>query len=177
MVHVKRRKIIPRPQSRRFFESDREILYVFRGPLGPVLTRMIIRFQFDFTFFTQFNLHLIRRKVNLPRLCSVGYVQNHTRGIYPGYHPTKNFCKFCRTFIPVPETSVSSVRLSNPYPELCELCTPLPQIPGVRVQHFVYLPGPSASSSRRCHKTRNFYDFRTRTRNFYKFCKTPLQLA
>ena len=26
------------------------------------------------------------------KLCSVGYVQNHTRGIYPEYYPTKNFC-------------------------------------------------------------------------------------
>ena len=40
----------------------------------------------------------------IPRLCSVRYVQNHIRGIYPGYYPTKNFCKFCRTFIPVPGT-------------------------------------------------------------------------
>ena len=36
---------------------------------------------------------------------------NHTRGVYPGYYPTKNFCEFCiyRTFIPVPGTSGSSV--------------------------------------------------------------------
>ena len=30
--------------------------------------------------------------------------------IYPGYDPTKKFRKFCRTSIPVPGTSVSSVR-------------------------------------------------------------------
>ena len=35
----------------------------------------------------------------------VGDIQNHTRSIYP----TKNFCMLCMTFIPVPETSVSSV--------------------------------------------------------------------
>ena len=35
---------------------------------------------------------------------------NHTRGVYPRYYPTKNFCNFCRTLIPVPGTSGSSVR-------------------------------------------------------------------
>ena len=49
---------------------------------------------------------------NFPSLCSVGYVQNHTRGIYPGHYPTNSFCKLCRAFIPVPGTSVRSVRLS-----------------------------------------------------------------
>ena len=34
---------------------------------------------------------------------------NHTRGIYPGYYPAKSFCEFCRTFIPAPGTSGSSV--------------------------------------------------------------------
>ena len=29
---------------------------------------------------------------NIARLCSSGYAQNHTRGIYPGYYPTKNLC-------------------------------------------------------------------------------------
>ena len=46
---------------------------------------------------------------------------NHTRGIYPGYYPTKKFCEFCRTFIPVPGTSGSYVRHSYPYPELLEV--------------------------------------------------------
>ena len=80
-----------------------------------------------------------------PRLCSVGY---------PGYYTSKNFCKFCRTFIPVPGTYGSSVRPSYPYLEFlgvlyargqntrgtgtacfvparnfCELCTPIPQYP------------------------------------------------
>ena len=32
-------------------------------------------------------------------------------------HNTRNFCKFCNTSIPVPETSGSSVRLPYPYPE------------------------------------------------------------
>ena len=49
-------------------------------------------------------------------LCTVR--TNHTRGIYPRYYPTKNFRKFCRTFIAVPEASGSSVRYSHPYPEL-----------------------------------------------------------
>ena len=33
-------------------------------------------------------------------------------------HNTQNFCKFCNTFIPVPETSGSSVRLPYPDPEV-----------------------------------------------------------
>ena len=41
---------------------------------------------------------------------------NHTRGIYRGYYPTNNCCKFCRTFIPVPGTSGSSVRPWPQYP-------------------------------------------------------------
>ena len=74
-----------------------------------------------------------------PKLCSVGHVQNHTRNIYPRYYPTKNFCKFCRTFIPVPGTCVSSV-LHTRTRNFCKLCTPVPQIPGVRVQHFYTCP-------------------------------------
>ena len=35
----------------------------------------------------------------------------------------------------------------------------MPQIPGVRVQHFLYLPGTSVSSVRPCHNTRNFCEF------------------
>ena len=45
---------------------------------------------------------------------SVGYVQNHTRGIYPEWYPANKFWKFCKTCIPVPGTSVSSVR---PWPQ------------------------------------------------------------
>ena len=43
-------------------------------------------------------------------LCSVRRV--HTEpypGYLPGYYPTKNFCKFCTTFVPVPGASVSYV--------------------------------------------------------------------
>ena len=46
----------------------------------------------------------------------VRYTQNHTRGIYPGYYPTENFCDFCRTLKPLPGISVSSVQ-PYPYPE------------------------------------------------------------
>ena len=46
---------------------------------------------------------------------------NRTRGIYLGYYPTKNLCKFCRAFIPVPGTSGSSVRHSYLYPEFLEV--------------------------------------------------------
>ena len=112
-------------------------------------------------------------------LCSVGYVQNHTRGIYRGYYPTKNFCKFCRTFIPVPGTSVSSVRPCHKYPGY-----------GYSI---LYLPGTSVSSVRQCHNTPNICEFcntfvpvpgtfvssvrspYTLTRNFCDFCKTVAQ--
>ena len=38
-------------------------------------------------------------------------------GIYPGITRTRDFCEFCIT-LPVPGTSVSSVRHSYPYPIL-----------------------------------------------------------
>ena len=43
------------------------------------------------------------------------YLQNRTRGVYPGYYPTKNMWEFCTTLIPVPGTSVSSVRPFHKY--------------------------------------------------------------
>ena len=45
---------------------------------------------------------------------------NRTRRVDPGFFPTKNFCNFCRAFIPVPGTSRSSVRHSYLYPEPLE---------------------------------------------------------
>ena len=105
---------------------------------------------------------------------------------YPGITRTRNFCKFCRTFIPVPGTSVSSVRPGHntrnfwkfcetfiPVPELllvlrdihtrtrnfCEFCTPRVTIPGVPVQHLLHPPGTFVSSVRPCHNTRNFWKF------------------
>ena len=113
----------------------------------------------------------------------------HTRGIYPG--------------ITLQRTSVSSVGHSYSYPELVEvlygshirtrnfwkICTPVPQIPGVRVYHFYNLcesctpvpqypellcilyhfravPGISVSSVRSPY---------TLTRDFCDFCKTVAQ--
>ena len=72
-------------------------------------------------------------------LCSFFRVRTepYPRGIYPGYCPTKNFCKFCRTFIPVPGNSVSSVRHSYMY------------VPGTSVSFCkipIPLPGTSVSS-------------------------------
>ena len=66
-------------------------------------------------------------------------------------------------------TSVSSVRLSYPYPEVLwilydvhtrtwnfsEFCTARATIPGVRIQHFLFLPGTSVSSGRPCHNARS----------------------
>ena len=69
---------------------------------------------------------------NLPRLGSDCRVRtNHTRGVYPGYYPTKNFCEFCRTFIPVPGTSVSSVRPchnTRNFWKFCKTFIPVPEL-------------------------------------------------
>ena len=48
-------------------------------------------------------------------------------------YPYPNFCEFCKTSIPVPGTSVSSVRLPYPYPELLWVLYDCGTIPGVRV--------------------------------------------
>ena len=82
---------------------------------------------------------------------------NHTRGIYPGYYPTKNFCKFCRTFIPVPGTSGSSVRQSYPYPEILEVLyasATNTRGTGIYIIFITYV-----SSVRPCDNTQNFSDF------------------
>ena len=48
------------------------------------------------------------------RLCSVGYVQKRTRGIYPGVTRTWHCGGFCKTSIPVPDSFASCAR--HPYP-------------------------------------------------------------
>ena len=53
-------------------------------------------------------------------------------------YPAGNFCEFCNTSIPVPETSVSSVRLPYPYPE----CTN-------RTEHNLGTFGPKPPDSAR----------------------------
>ena len=62
---------------------------------------------------------------------------DHTLGIYPGYYPTKNFWKFCRTFTPVPRISGSSVRPCHNTRNFCEFCNtsiPVPEISGSSVR-------------------------------------------
>ena len=71
-------------------------------------------------------------------VCRVRVTQKHTWGIIPGYYHTKNFCNFCRTLMPVPATSGSSVRRCHKDPEygygmfiparnFRKFCTPVPQ--------------------------------------------------
>ena len=74
----------------------------------------------------------ITRTRNFCELCTI-----HTR--------TKNFCELCTTFIPVPGTSVTSVR-------------PCHNTRGTGTA-LLYLTGTSVSSVRPCHKTRNFWKF------------------
>ena len=125
-------------------------------------------------FGVRWSLVLTMAKARRLHNCEVGFCRvrtNHTSwGIYPGY---------------LQRTSVSSVGHSYPYPELLEVlydihtrnrkfwkfCTPVPQIPGVRVYHFhnicefiATIPGTSVSS----------VSLPYRTRNFCKFCKIPI---
>ena len=101
-------------------------------------------------------------------------------GCLPRVLPYKNFCEICRTFIPVPGTSVSSARHSYPYPELLSALYARATNTRGTGTAFLYLPGTCVSSVRPCHNTRNLWEFykhiHTRTPNFWKFCKTPIPL-
>ena len=106
-------------------------------------------------------------------LCSVRRV--HTEpypGFLPGYHPAKNFCKFCT---PV---AGAGTELLCPYPELlyvlydvhtgtrnfCELCTTL-----------IPVSGTSVSSVRPSHKHPGCrYSFFIPARNLCEFCNTSV---
>ena len=100
---------------------------------------------------------------------------NCTRGIYPGYYPTKNFCEFCRTFTPVPRTSASSVRHSYPYPKHLEVLYARAHNTRGAGTAFLYTLGTSVSSLgtsvssvRPCHNTGNSW-------KFCEFCKPVAQ--
>ena len=110
----------------------------------------------------------------------MGYVQTVPGGYYPGYYPGKNFCKFCSAFIPVPETSRSSVRHSYLYPKLLEvLCARGHKTRGVGTARFV----PARNFCEFCTPVPQYpevleilQDIRTRTGNFWKFCRTLIPL-
>ena len=98
----------------------------------PTRTRNVCEFCTTFIPVPQLSIFVL----------SVGYTQNHTRGIYPGYYPANNFCNFCRTLRPVPGTSESSVRRCHKDPgygysmfiparNFWKFCTPVPQYPEV----------------------------------------------
>ena len=63
--------------------------------------------------------------------------------LYDFHTRTRNFWKFCKTFTPVPGTSVSSVQ-------------PVPQYPGDGYGNVLHPLGTSVSYVRLCHTTRNF---------------------
>ena len=75
------------------------------------------------------------------------------------YYNTPNFRKFCKNFIPILELLLVLYDIHTRTRNLCEFCTPRATIPGVRVQHLLYPPGPSVSYVRPCHNTRNFWKF------------------
>ena len=95
-------------------------------------------------------------------------------------HNTRNFCKFCKTFIPVPGTPVSSVGYSYPYPELLRvLYTPCHNTRGTGAALFVH----ARNFCEFCTRVPQYPEllevlqpFHTRTRNFWKFCRTPIPL-
>ena len=107
--------------------------------------------------------------MNFARLCSVGYVRNHTRGFYPGYYPTKNFCKLCRTFIPVPGSYVSSV-LHTHTRTSCEFCNTCVPVPGTCVSS-VRSPYPCPEIQHPGNTRGDRCSFRISTKSaFYAFC-------
>ena len=66
--------------------------------------------------------------------------------IYPGITRTRNVCKFCRTFIPVPGTSVGSVRPCHNtliFWKFCNTFIPVPETSGSSVR----LPYPHPEST------------------------------
>ena len=84
---------------------------------------------------------------NFCKFCTpVPQYPEHLEVLQDFHARTRNFCELCRTFIPVPGTSVSSVR-------------PAPQYPGYGYSIFLYPPGTSVSSVRPCHNTQNFCEF------------------
>ena len=96
--------------------------------------------------------------------------------MYLGITRTRNFCKFCRAFIPVPGTSVSSVRQCHEYRGYGYSIF----IPARNFCKFLYAratkPGTSGSSVRLSHPYPELlevlYNIHTRTRNFCELC-TP----
>ena len=108
------------------------------------------------------------------RLCSVRVRTDRTHGIYPRYYPTKNLCKFCRALIPVPGTSVSSVRHSYPYPELLEILYARGHNTlGTVNRNFCEFCKPELQYTELLEV---LYDIRTRTQNFWKFCNILIPL-
>ena len=92
---------------------------------------------------------------------------NHSRGICPGYSPAKNFCKFSRTFIPVPGTSGNSVRQPYPYPELLRVPYAGQCHKYLGCGYTIFITHLSSS-----------VDAWHNTQNFFEFCNTsvPYQL-
>ena len=103
-----------------------------------------------------------------------------TRGIYPGYCPTKNFCKFCRTFTPVPGNLWKFCGAFIPVPGIsASSVRPWPQYPGYGYSTFCARSVKSVSSVRpvtilgasgSCVRLTYPYP------DFCKFCKIPIPL-
>ena len=57
--------------------------------------------------------------------------------LYP-HTRTRNFCKLCRTFVPVPGTSLSSVQRFYPYPEILKFELQCNKYSGYR--YIIFIP-------------------------------------
>ena len=64
------------------------------------------------------------------------------RTVPGGNTRTRHFCGFCKRFIPVPGTSVSSVRFSYPYQQLLRDLETIIPVPGVRLRILYPCPKP-----------------------------------
>ena len=132
------------------------------------------------------DIHTPSRTLYFRSVCTV-HTKPHLGMYLPRYYyPTKNFCNFCRTLIPVPGTYRSSVRRCHKDPgygyrmfiparNFGNFCTPVPQYPDVLdvlkdfhtptrnfrrfCNSFIPVPGTSVSSVCLCHNTRNFWKF------------------
>ena len=50
-----------------------------------------------------------------PWLCSIGYVQKRTRGIYLAIYHTRHGCGLCMRFIEIPDTEFCATSIQKPY--------------------------------------------------------------
>ena len=134
-------------------------IYLWELPVPGTSVSSVQLYPYPERLCVLYDIHTRIRTFYIRSVCTV--YTNHTRVIYPGYCPTKSFCNFCKTLIPVAGTSRSSVRRRQKDPgygysmftlvrNFWNFCTPVPQYP----QDLEVLN-----------------DFNTRTWSVCEFCK------